>query len=102
MLEELHSKKIIYRDLKPENLVLNKNGYLKLIDFGTAKFMDKDKTYTLMGSLHYIAPEVMEDIGYGFECDLFSFGVVFYELICGCLPFGEEEEDPMTIYNKIL
>lgn len=102
IIEFLHSKGIIYRDLKPENLMLDADGYLKLIDFGTAKKLEKDKTYTLMGSLHYIAPEVLDGRGHGFAADIFSIGVNFYELICGSLPFGDEEEDPVKVYENIM
>lgn len=98
ILEYLHGMQIAYRDLKPENLMINKDGYLKLIDFGTAKLLRQDRTFTLMGSLHYIAPEVLDGSGHSFEVDLFSLGVIFYELVCGTLPFGEEEKDPIKVY----
>ena len=82
--------------------MLDSEGYLKLIDFGTAKKMENDRTLTLMGSLHYIAPEVLDGRGHGYEADIFSLGVVFYELICGSLPHGDEEEDPVKVYKKIM
>ena len=78
------------------------DGYLKLIDFGTAKLLRQDRTFTLMGSLHYIAPEVLDGSGHSFEVDLFSLGVIFYELICGSLPFDEEEMDPIKVYQAIM
>ena len=102
-LEYLHSKKIIYRDLKPENLMIAKDGYLKLIDFGTAKVLRKNRTFTLMGSLHYIAPEVLvEGVGHSYEVDIYSLGVIFYELACGRLPFGDEDEDHYAVYQTIM
>jgi len=78
------------------------DGYLKLIDFGAAKHIKKDRTRTLIGSLHYIAPEVLEGHGYNFPADIFSLGVLFYEMICGTLPFGNGMEDPQEIYKDIL
>jgi len=102
ILEYLHSKHIIYRDLKPENIMICLDGYLKLIDFGAAKHLKKDKTRTVMGSLHYLAPEVLDGSGHSFPADIFSLGVLFYEMICGSLPFGNGLEDPQEIYKEIL
>ena len=75
-IEYLHSKKIIYRDLKPSNLILDMEGYLNLIDFGSAKILNQDKTYTLMGTINYVAPEVLNGSGHSFEADLFSIGIL--------------------------
>lgn len=78
--------------------MIDTEGYLKLIDFGTSKLLRQGRTFTLMGSLHYIAPEVLDGSGHSFEADLFSLGVIFYELICGALPFDENEKDPIKVY----
>ncbi len=102
MLEYLHKNNIVYRDLKPENLMICSDGHLKLVDFGAAKHMKKDRTYTLMGSLHYIAPEVLDQTGHSYEADIFSLGVLFYELICGSLPFGNDVKDPCEVYNQMI
>lgn len=58
VLQYLHSRMIVYRDLKPENIMVDEDGYLKMIDFGTAKII-KGRTYTTIGTPHYMAPEVI-------------------------------------------
>jgi cGMP-dependent protein kinase len=91
VLEHLHSSKIIYRDLKPENIMMCTDGYLKLVDMGTAKKLKIEKRYrtnTIIGTPHYMAPEIITGKGYSFYVDLWSMGVIMYELLCGKLPFG--------------
>ena len=97
----LHERKIIYRDIKPENIIVLINGYLKLIDFGTAKEI-KDRTKTIIGTPHYMAPEVILGREYSFPVDFWSISICMYEFICGEVPFGEREEDPMEIYFAII
>ncbi|CAG9321711.1 unnamed protein product [Blepharisma stoltei] len=101
MLEHLHERKIIYRDLKPENIMIDEDGYPKMIDFGTAKFVS-NRTYTVVGTPHYMAPEVILGKGYGLAADYWTVGIMIYEFLCGGVPFGEEEEDPYRIYEKVL
>ncbi|CAG9317455.1 unnamed protein product [Blepharisma stoltei] len=101
MLEHLHERKIIYRDLKPENIMVDEDGYPKMIDFGTAKFVN-NRTYTVVGTPHYMAPEVILGKGYGLTADYWTVGIMIYEFMCGGVPFGEEEDDPYKIYEKVL
>jgi cGMP-dependent protein kinase len=101
MLEHLHERNIIYRDLKPENLMIDEDGYLKLIDFGTAKIIE-GKTFTLIGTPQYLAPEVILGKGYSLTADLWSLGIITFELGTGKVPFGENEQDPYKIYEQIL
>jgi cGMP-dependent protein kinase len=73
-LNFLHTKKIIFRDIKPENIMVCKNGYIKLIDFGAAKIIS-DQTNTIIGTPHYMAPEVIMGKGYSFQIDFWSVGI---------------------------
>ena len=97
----LHSRKIIYRDIKPENIVVTRNGYIKLIDFGTAKEIE-DRTKTIIGTPHYMAPETIMGGGYSFPVDYWSISICMYEFICGGVPFGDKADDPMEIYFAII
>ena len=99
-LNYLHKKKIIYRDIKPENIMVNDMGYIKLIDFGTVKEI-KERTTTVIGTPHYMAPEIVKGAGYTFQVDIWSIAVCMYEFFCGKLPFGEEYDDPMDVYKAV-
>ena len=101
MFEHLHERDIIYRDLKPENVMVDDDGYPKLIDFGIAKIV-QGRTYTVVGTPHYMAPEVIVGKGYGLSADYWSIGIMLYEFMCGGVPFGEEEEDPYVIYERVI
>jgi serine/threonine protein kinase len=85
--------------LKPENILINADGYVKLTDFGFAKVIEH-RTYTLCGTPEYIAPEVLLNKGHGKPVDWWTLGILIYEMIVGYPPFVDE--DPMGIYQKIL
>lgn len=79
------------------------NGYIKLIDMGTAKIMNTEtKTYTMIGTPHYIAPEVVQGRGYSYMIDYWALGICMFEFQCGFVPFGEDEDDPFQVYKQIL
>ncbi|KAM6954618.1 cGMP-dependent protein kinase 1 [Aplochiton taeniatus] len=97
----LHKKGIMYRDLKPENLMLDDRGYVKLVDFGFAKELTRgDKTYSFCGTPEYMAPEIIQNQGHDFAADFWSLGILVFELLAGSPPFSSSE--PQKIYAKIL
>ena len=100
-LNFLHQKKIIFRDIKPENIMVSKTGYIKLIDFGAAKIIN-EQTNTIIGTPHYMAPEVIMGKGYSFQIDFWSVAICMYEFIVGYLPFGEDCKDPLDVYKVII
>ena len=88
-IEFLHENNVIYRDLKPENILMNSEGHIKISDFGLSKKLEnqKDKAYTLCGTLQYLAPEILKNKGYDKSVDWWSLGCIYYEMLTGNLPF---------------
>ncbi|MEM9589331.1 MAG: serine/threonine-protein kinase, partial [Planctomycetota bacterium] len=95
-LQYAHAQGVVHRDIKPENILLDRKGRVKLADFGLAKLVgtnDNDASLTatnqVMGTLHYMAPEQLEQpLAVDHRADIYSLGVVFYELLTGQLPLG--------------
>ena len=107
-VESIHKFDCIHRDIKPDNILIDKNGHIKLSDFGLAKVSDRlfenqinknynpnkpthQKNYSCVGTAYYVAPEVLNKKGYGKDIDWWSVGVIFFEMLCGYAPFCSEE-----------
>ncbi len=95
-LEHAHSKYVVHRDIKPQNIVITENGKLKVTDFGIARAANNtttvnDKSTIAVGSAHYLSPEQARGGYTDHRSDIYSLGIVMYELFCGRLPFDAEE-----------
>ncbi|KAI5796349.1 camp-dependent protein kinase catalytic subunit [Peziza echinospora] len=96
----LHQNGVVYRDLKPENVMIDARGHIRLVDFGFSKQIGDYETYTLCGTPEYIAPEVLLTKGHTKAVDWWALGVFMYELSCGYPPFYDAS--PSKIYEKII
>ena len=100
-LHLLHSRGVVYRDLKPENVLLDSRGHVVLTDFGLSKILATNpKTSTFCGTAEYLAPEILKGIEYDQSVDWWSFGTMLYEMITGITPYWSE--NAAVMYRKIL
>ena len=101
----VHSKGFIWRDLKPENVVLGSDGYPRIVDFGLAKRLDLGagkKAYTMCGTPEYIAPEIVKGTGHGPAADFYALGCFLYECLSGWTPFVRDDEYGLSIYRYVV
>ena len=98
----MHENNILYRDLKPENVVLDEQGHLKITDFGLSQlnFRKGDISKEFCGSPEYMAPEMIMQQGHSREIDYFALGVIFYEMLVGIPPHYNANR--MQMYSDIL
>ncbi len=91
--------------------MVDKNGIMYIIDMGTAKILGQKKgnsgavnnrTFTIIGTPHYMAPEIIQGKGYSYNVDLWSVGCCLFEFMAGAVPFAEDLEDPYEIYEEIM
>ncbi|KAJ7033362.1 kinase-like domain-containing protein [Mycena alexandri] len=99
-LNHLHGLGIIYRDLKPENVLLNADGHIKVADFGFAKAVDTT-TWTLCGTPDYLAPEVIGQQRYNKSVDWYALGILIYEMLFGLPPYHQTEQNHLVLYDRI-
>ena len=95
----LHQNAIIHRDIKPENILISENNKLKLCDFGWAKEVSVENRSTFCGTFEYMAPEIVDSEKYDFGVDIWSLGILLYELLMGYSPF--KAKDPQNIMVNI-
>lgn len=91
-IEHIHEKDVIYRDLKPENVLIDKQGYIRLTDFGLSRINIKDPNgaKSICGTPEYLAPEIVMRIKYGKAVDWWTLGSIIFEMLVGIPPFYTE------------
>lgn len=100
-LGHFHHRYIAYRDLKLENVMIDSEGYIKIVDLGFAKVI-LDKSYTFCGTPDYLAPEVIMAKGHYYPVDYWAFGVLLFELLAGRSPFSKPNQEQLKMFKRIV
>nr|CCA18134.1 putative PKGIb [Albugo laibachii Nc14] len=100
-LEFLHSEGIVSRTLDPSNLLVDRNGQMRMLNLRLSKYVGRGRTYTVCGTPEYLSPEQIKGEGHNIAADYWALGVFIYELYCGKTPFQKEEKDDLTVLNVI-
>lgn len=102
-IKAIHSKRIIHRDIKPENIYFNGNT-IKIGDFGLSEYVEdpSEELYQLCGTPYFMAPEMLKSTGYLFPVDIWSFGIMVYNILYGKFPFTSESKNFQELGRKII
>ena len=101
-LEHLHSHNIVYRDIKPENILLDIDGHIRIADFGLSKIIPpRHKSYSFCGSPEYMSPEMLACVGHDKRLDIYCLGALLFEMLTGLPPFYSRD-DTQGMYEKIM
>ncbi|GLD99921.1 hypothetical protein PINS_up008649 [Pythium insidiosum] len=100
-LEFLHSEGIVCRTVDPTNLLVDRNGNIRMLNLRLSKYVGRGRTYTVCGTPEYLSPEQIKGEGHNISADYWSLGVLMYELLCGHTPFSREKKEDIEILNQI-
>ncbi|CCI44019.1 unnamed protein product [Albugo candida] len=100
-LDFLHSARIVLRTLDPSNLLVDRNGQMRMLNLRLSKYVGRGRTYTVCGTPEYLSPEQIKGEGHNIAADYWALGVLIYELYCGKTPFQKEDKDDLTVLNVI-
>ena len=102
-LGHLHKNKIVYRDLKPENVLMDEKGYVSLADYGLGKFLKKGQTTnSFCGTPEYLSPEVIIGSGHNATNDWWTLGILIYEMLYGIPPFYSRSKNQDHLFKIII